>query len=95
MTCAIALKHITCEADKRFGRVLEIRSLDDYGAKLLILRNEPVFPDRPYMTITADNNPVRDIGAPLEKVAFFWGHYDLTLEQAQDIVRNGFYGKAA
>jgi len=95
MTCAIALQHITAAADKRFGRVIEIRSLEDYACKLLILRDQPVFPDRPYMTVTADNNPVRRIGAPLEDVAFFWGHYDLTLEEAQDIVRNGFYGKAA
>jgi len=43
-------------------------------------RHEPVFPDSPYMTITAC------IRLEKHQVAFYWGHYDLTCEQVHTAI---------
>lgn len=69
------MQNIVKEASRKFGSIIEIKQKDGGGYKLIILRDEPVFSDRPYMTITAYENG--------DSADFFWGHYDLTRDEAQ------------
>jgi hypothetical protein len=59
----------------KFGDVLKVIRREDGEYFVACKRREPVFPDRPYMTITAGVR--EDIG----EIAFYWGHYDITALQ--------------
>lgn len=70
------LSEIIASAERKFGKVLETRSRSNDGFVLAILRDHPAIAERPYMTITAfsaDN--------------FCWGHYDLTTERMDEILK--------
>jgi len=62
-------------ARRKFGDVMKVIRRDGREYFVACKRRDPVFADRPYMTITAC------ISEETSKVAFYWGHYDLTAEQ--------------
>lgn len=73
---------ILTAAELRFGEVIKIEKKNPTATKseykLTIRRDNPVFHDRPFMTITGY------IDHASGAVAFCWGHYDLTEEQILD-----------
>jgi hypothetical protein len=69
------IQDVVKAASAKFGEVLKIIRRDEREYFVACKRFEPVFPDSPYMTITAG---VRE---EIGEIAFYWGHYDMTLEQ--------------
>lgn len=71
-------------AEEKFGKMLMIKKrngMREYS--LTIKRDNPTFPDAPYMKITGAVTAVDKVGIVPQ---FYWGHYDLTEAQvfAQD-----------
>lgn len=65
-------------ARDKFGEVMSVSKTGDNEYFVVCKRNDSPFKERPYMTITANtHSSVYDKTA----VAFYWGHYDLDIEQ--------------
>lgn len=69
---------VVLSAENKFGKVIGCIQKGDNEFKLSILRDNPTFPEAPYMTISAFKGYVENA------VAFEHGHYDL---KAVDILR--------
>jgi hypothetical protein len=67
-------------ATARFGDVIRVARKAEREYFVACRRRAPVFPDRPYMTITAC------IHEDIQRVAFYWGHYDLTADQLDSAI---------
>ena len=71
-------------AEAKFGLVTSFYEHRPHGyAFLVIKRNNPVFSDKPYMTIRGSKWPDGTI-------AFYWGSYDLTEARAMEISNEWF-----
>lgn len=66
-------------AGEKFGEVITVARKDDNEYFVACKRTEPPIPERPYMTITAIIQEPRRVG-------FYWGHYDLTVEQVHSAI---------
>jgi hypothetical protein len=69
------IQDVAKAARTKFGDVMKVIRRDRREYFVACKRREPVFADRAYMTITAGVR--EDIG----EIAFYWGHYDMTLDQ--------------
>lgn len=66
-------------ATAKFGDVIKAVRKADREYFVACKRREPVFPDRPFMTITACIQE--------DRVTFYWGHYDLTADEMHSAIR--------
>lgn len=75
------LKRIIEAAMVKFGAVVAVkRAFSDGEYTLTILRDQPTFPERPYMKIRASIS--KEAVTECNAVCFYWGHYDLTAKEA-------------
>lgn len=80
MTTETQLAAILLRASHKFGKVEDFKNKNNGEFLLAIKRKEPVFLDKPYMTITARIYGIDENG--VSAVDFYHGHYDLNEAQA-------------
>jgi len=68
---------VTKAATEKFGDVITVIRKDATEYFVACKRAEPPLPERPYMTITAGFSNANNANG----VRFYWGHYDLTLDE--------------
>lgn len=69
------IQDVVTAARAKFGDVMKVVRKRQGYYFVACRRHQAPLPERPYMTITAGID--RDSG----QVGFYWGHYDLTVEQ--------------
>lgn len=79
------LINLATAVELKFGKIYGL-----VGNKVAVLRDKPTFEGKPYMTISwaVDDK---------ENISFYWGHYDLTKEEAladiaKDVETNKAFG---
>jgi hypothetical protein len=72
------IQNVITQATHNFGEVIAVIKVNDNALsyKLMIKRDDPAIAERPYMTITWG-----------EHGGFMFGHYDLTADAANEIIR--------
>jgi hypothetical protein len=72
---SMEIQEVVKAARAKFGAVMKVIRTNEDEYFVACKRDNPPLPERPYMTITAF------VLKDSQGVAFYWGHYDMTVEE--------------